>query len=67
LLFELEATQRGLLEHAVSLLDPDNPHAEVWYMTCSILKREDEVRVPTKSIQIKFRYSRSTLGVIDAH
>lgn len=51
LLFELEATQRGLLEHAVSLLNPDNPHAEVWYMTCSILKREDEVRGPTKPIK----------------
>lgn len=36
----LEKTQRKLLNHATTLLKPTG---EIWYITCSILKRENEV------------------------
>jgi 16S rRNA (cytosine967-C5)-methyltransferase len=42
LLGELEETQLALLRNARSLLSRVHPAAEIWYMTCSILKREDE-------------------------
>jgi 16S rRNA (cytosine967-C5)-methyltransferase len=35
----LEETQRKLLRHAATLL---NPHGEIWYLTCSILDFENE-------------------------
>lgn len=42
LLGELEGTQLALLRNARELLSRKHEGAEVWYMTCSILKREDE-------------------------
>jgi 16S rRNA C967 or C1407 C5-methylase (RsmB/RsmF family) len=43
LLKELEETQFSLLKHASDeLLSRTNSRAEIWYMTCSILKGEDE-------------------------
>jgi 16S rRNA C967 or C1407 C5-methylase (RsmB/RsmF family) len=45
LLKQLQETQFSLISNAVELLDPQNPDAEVWYMTCSILRDEDEVGV----------------------
>ena len=44
LLDSLRETQKALLANAVNLLSPTNAQAEVWYMTCSILRSEDEVR-----------------------
>lgn len=38
-LAELEATQMALLENARHLL---HPQGEIWYMTCSVLKAENE-------------------------
>lgn len=43
LLRELEETQFSLLKHASEeLLSGTSPRGEIWYMTCSILKGEDE-------------------------
>jgi len=40
---ELETTQFSLLKHAEEeLLSKTNRHAEIWYLTCSILWGEDE-------------------------
>lgn len=41
-LLQQEQLQKKLLEHAVELIKPDG---EIWYMTCSILKRENEALV----------------------
>lgn len=45
LLSELEQTQLALLRSAKALLSRAHEGAEVWYMTCSILRREDEGQV----------------------
>ena len=42
LLAELEGTQLALLRNARRLLSRAHPAAEIWYMTCSVLRREDE-------------------------
>lgn len=42
LLAELEGAQLALLRNARRLLSRAHPAAEIWYMTCSVLRREDE-------------------------
>ena len=35
--------QRDLVQNALTLLSHENPRAEIWYMTCSILAEENQV------------------------
>ena len=45
----LETTQVAILRHAKSLL---SKHGEIWYMTCSILKRENEALIEKMSREL---------------
>lgn len=56
----LNKTQTSLIRHAATLLAPEG---EVWYMTCSILKEENEniVRSTVKKLGFKVEYTRTIL------
>lgn len=57
---QLEETQLRLLEHARQLVAPNG---EVWYLTCSILKRENEAIV-TRACQLFGYQSRAQITII---
>lgn len=61
---ELQETQLRLLAHASAFL---SPKGEVWYMTCSILKQENEVVVERACAQhhLHIRYQKSVLPSLD--
>lgn len=57
---ELEATQINLIKHAKTLL---RPGGEIWYMTCSVLKRENEglIERACKEVGLRKRFEQTIL------
>lgn len=48
---DLERTQKALIKHAASLLAPGGA---IWYMTCSILKEENEGIVQDQGLKVEY-------------
>lgn len=60
---ELEQTQLLLLQHAISLL---SPQGEIWYLTCSILKDENEKIIKQVSQQLNL-HARMTKTILPSN
>lgn len=63
---ELKHTQIALVAHAITLL---KPHGELWYMTCSILKEENEglIEELAKKSHLKIKAQYSHLPTAEGH
>lgn len=59
-LHDLERTQLALLRNAHSLLEPEG---EIWYMTCSLLKSENEILIEKACAEMgmKVKYQKTVL------
>jgi 16S rRNA (cytosine967-C5)-methyltransferase len=57
---DLEKTQLSLIKHAASLL---SPNGELWYLSCSILKRENEklIKLACDLYHLKVHFQELTL------